>query len=168
MNSITNNTAILRLSASVILFVALAACVLSTRAEPAKRIPDVYIYSADFDIVRVCCEVRNVDELLELDGTVEWRSSDNKRTECLIGPPESIDAFNALHPYLSRAGQGFFNDGQVYVKIVNHTAGQETYIDKVGGIYTFGDTTTRKLTLADAFEMRKIINRARQAHCVKK
>lgn len=167
MNTTTNPTVVLRLSALVILLFVPIDYVLPVHAEYAQKIPDVYIYSANFDIIRACCEVRNVDELLELDGTVDWHSSNKKWTECLIGSPASLDTFNALQPYLDQAREGFFDDQQIYVKVVNRSAGQETYIDRLGGIYTFGDPTTRKLSLAATFEMRKIINSARAAYCVK-
>ncbi|MCH9663233.1 MAG: hypothetical protein K0U66_06200 [Gammaproteobacteria bacterium] len=147
-----------RLSLSALLLVAfLCATVPASAPAAPKNNPAIYIYYADFYSVHRCCEVRDIDNLLHLDGTNEWFSTDKRWTECRMEPPMSVKVYHKILPYLSRATPGYFS-GHVHVKIVNKDSGKETYIDDKGGVYTFGERFTRNMPHKDFTEVRKIMH----------
>ena len=130
----------------------------SEQSSVSDNKPEVYIYYASFFSMRICCEVRDITQLLHLDGTNEWYSTDKRWSECLTKPPQSNKIYEALLPYLSRAKEGFFS-GHVQIKIVNKTAGTDTYVGIDGGVYTFGDRMTRRMSYKDFNEVRTFMDK---------
>ena len=152
-------SALVILSASVTLAVFPEASAQSRPPLTPENKPEVYIYYADFFIMGICCVVRDISQLLHLDGTNEWYSSHKKWTECLIRPPRSNKIYETLLPYLSRAKEGFFS-GHVQIKIVNKTAETDTYVGIDGGVYTFGDRITRRMSYKDFNAVRTIMQKS--------
>ncbi len=146
------------LSAALVLAVSTGAFAQSEQSSVSDNKPEVYIYYANFFIMRICCEVRYITQLLHLDGTNEWYSTDKRWSECLTKPPQSNKIYEALLPYLSRAKEGFFS-GHVQIKIVNKTAGTDTYVGIDGGVYTFGDRMTRRMSHKDFNEVRNYMGK---------